>query len=1010
MCFRFSDDGAPASGAEVQIGVYVDPLANPQITPGNPPVVIRLRDGLATPLYSASSVQADVEEHHETGWWIITFEADGCGIDIILTADLDECTSVNDCDENAVCYNDNIFVSGNRYTCRCLDTHYDEMTNSNNPTPPAIAGTSCTLKSASLLESFSEITIANDIGMLPLGLRFEDILLYEDEHCASDAVAVSVVDSISMENHEPSLVNDASSNTAFWSQAWDLAPRGASVNLRPISPQPIKSVKIMQPDTDDAILVSMKLRSHGSLDQLSWKHVLHQTLGSRGDGLVSLNVTGDLIAESSSSFVQSWQYTGECTTLQCGIPNYVCREDHLAQYESVASACQCKQLCLDHVDEGCRAWRFQQIGTCYLHTALFDINADSWVVKHGWRAGGIDIILTGLSPQIVQGANSFSLTVSGFGLPESQRVGRIKIVHGDEQCGTADVATTVSGIRCTGLHASVCHPAPSAASKTEASWSISIIPSPTKQVYKVCYCPGGYCKGTSWHTAGDITVSAAEYVYTFSSTPTRGAQTELQVVEAADIDLWKRPVHAWKIFVVPHNSDGCYQDHDDSFVVAAANPLDYSSYTSEHRRARTWHITVDQSVLGGNYSVCLCYPDVAEEKITESYDAAAECALEVEGSRIPLVSSSGASFISITHDFVDVSPSFFHHQNSWGASVSEPKTFAVRGVEVGQLKSSVGLLSASGKCPPVSNMFIVKPSVFGSVKSTGLTLHYVPEHSGTNSFVNCTVVDNVDYHRICSTDVKTVPDLAIGSSQLISLSGCSFSPGLVYTASCSLWHGFDESIPRHRASVQLALSHSNFFDVAPTLTSAASPSGVSFSFSSALSGFVGVALYSSDDLMIEPTAADIRHCSDSRSVCCKLSTALTSGYNEVNIVNCNLVVGQSYTAVLHVAGEDQAAGAVLEVQQNVLPKSNAIAAGISATTVAHGGVTVELQVRETGVVGAMVVPAMDFDLDAVRPEHIFSGQMPYGKERCHMAPAVGEKYLFKAKLHTLKDFADNNIR
>ena len=64
LCFRFSDDGAPASGAEVQIGVYVDPLVNPQITPGNPPVVIRLRDGLATPLYSASSVQADVQEHH----------------------------------------------------------------------------------------------------------------------------------------------------------------------------------------------------------------------------------------------------------------------------------------------------------------------------------------------------------------------------------------------------------------------------------------------------------------------------------------------------------------------------------------------------------------------------------------------------------------------------------------------------------------------------------------------------------------------------------------------------------------------------------------------------------------------------------------------------------------------------------------------------------------------------------------------------------------------------------
>ena len=382
--------------------------------------------------------------------------------------------------------------------------------------------------------------------------------------------------------------------------------------------------------------------------------------------------------------MQSWQYFGqtECLHLECGVPHYICHQEHLTHYE-VESSCQCKQLCLEHVDEGCRAWRLSSTGTCFLHRVSFDTNSEHWVPEHGWIAGGIDLIVTDVSPSVVHGSEEFDLTISGMGLPVSGRVGRLKIVLQPNSCGFHDVAHTVSGIRCSG-NGNICHPGPLIVSETHLTWKVSIIPSATEQQYSVCYCPDTFCRAWSWYTIGTITTQAAEYVFSALGAAFLGESLLLNITEAVHIEPAIPTLKYWDVRIVPHTPNGCSETEAAgfSFVVRSEGYSDVSL-----KRYKSWDLTIGVHASGGNYTVCFCAPDVPEEAFTSSSEDFWQlCQMNGPNAYIPLLSSTGDRFISIDHSVDEAPPAIFHHQNSWCANSQKDKIIPIRGIDLSKLR------------------------------------------------------------------------------------------------------------------------------------------------------------------------------------------------------------------------------------------------------------------------------------------------------------------------------------
>merc|ERR1719387_2643534 len=212
----------------------------------------------------------------------------------------------------------------------------------------------------------------------------------------------------------------------------------------------------------------------------------------------------------------------QCVSLLCGEPIfYATATDKLAMYEDVPSACHCKQMCLDHVDEGCRSWLYyNEIDTNYwtdeahhghMYCTLFTVppSAHSPTKESKWAmSGGVDLVLFGLEPETAP-VGEFSLTVKAAGLPAQSSKQRIKVV--EESCDEEPVAEAV-GLSCSSPY--VCHPQPAEVAKEEASWAIEMLPKAAEATYKVCYCAGVCYSAGQWTMVpGTLTVPGASINY-----------------------------------------------------------------------------------------------------------------------------------------------------------------------------------------------------------------------------------------------------------------------------------------------------------------------------------------------------------------------------------------------------------------------------------------------------------------------------------------------------------------
>jgi hypothetical protein len=232
---------------------------------------------------------------------------------------------------------------------------------------------------------------------------------------------------------------------------------------------------------------------------------------------------------------------------------------------TVMSACHCHRLCISHLEEGCKSWKFYEetggakIKHCYLQSSIFGPGEGyygkseaSWT---GWTSGtpqyryykdgfstpklpGFDRpFLLSVSPSTTTG-EAFTLTVKGTGLPYSPNkaldespLQRVKIVPAGASCAVR-VPATVSGISCVKSTRkskllvenpqtvyTLCGPRPSATTATTLELSgVSIMPTTTAADYEVCYCEFDCFDPVRWQKVpGKISTPAS--TYTWVSTP-----------------------------------------------------------------------------------------------------------------------------------------------------------------------------------------------------------------------------------------------------------------------------------------------------------------------------------------------------------------------------------------------------------------------------------------------------------------------------------------------------------
>merc|ERR1719460_432390 len=210
-------------------------------------------------------------------------------------------------------------------------------------------------------------------------------------------------------------------------------------------------------------------------------------------------------------------------TTSCGRMNTRIFGELLKMAQAVPSACHCKQLCIDEIDNGCVSWNYYvPTKDCYLQSTIKAVPEETCEEFMDYISGDTGLRIEAISPTTILPGSTFALTVTGTNLPTVAAAviqettpprQRIKIVEKDVVCAEADVSEFVDGIGCS--HPYFCAPKPSATSATAATWSgLKIFAAESEKYYTVCYNKGLTYDRYEWFPIGDVFVPKTPYVFT----------------------------------------------------------------------------------------------------------------------------------------------------------------------------------------------------------------------------------------------------------------------------------------------------------------------------------------------------------------------------------------------------------------------------------------------------------------------------------------------------------------
>jgi hypothetical protein len=266
----------------------------------------------------------------------------------------------------------------------------------------------------------------------------------------------------------------------------------------------------------------------------------------------------------------------------CGLPGHAVGD--IIHYEpTVPSSCHCQQLCIDKVDEGCDAWRFDlATRECFIQakTAMFDDGCEGAFLsgEPGLRVTSAKLSASGV------------LSVEGYGFPHAMSRGtpepmrqRVKIIAGagktNEDCGTMPMADTVSGLAC--VSPLICAPAPSSTTSKSATWTgVSIAAEPGATTYTVCFHTGEAMDRYSWWAVDSISVPGRGY--SFSHGALTATMTSFDVEVSRPAFSIGPPIGLWDLKIVKKTSMpnyDCRVKSDPLLTIADNKPTVDTSYS-----------------------------------------------------------------------------------------------------------------------------------------------------------------------------------------------------------------------------------------------------------------------------------------------------------------------------------------------------------------------------------------------------------------------------------------------
>jgi hypothetical protein len=592
------------------------------------------------------------------GWYSLTVPADFANGDFVATTDVDECKSANACEPSEIgggCQN-----TDGAYVCMCMcekgGTCYkpDNGVASNIPFDPA-GGVKCILDKYQRPDQMFVLYHNDDAEY---GLHVKEIRLFEsaddegrcmglcknkrmgyDCHYGQEVgdrndAAHKYIKNLRVSGSYPGyphtgLVDNAEGQ--WWPDKMALsrtAGTGAWVSFEVAGETVVNCVRV-ELDCGRGMPKSFSL--------------FRSKVGAMTTEPAVLNSAGPF-----PGFIEKVMNTAADGTVDlavpCGIKDAQYFGETFTDYKLVETPCECKQLCVDHVDRGCAMWKwYGETQHCFLlrdvfegddaasellpsgalgtaraaKRSLFTSGSGWWKRKFargwpGWVTGETGPLPVEFStlPAVVVLDEPFDVTVKGQGFPVEEAMAddlgarqRIKVVANNANCVTEMPPDSVEGVDCTNWF--TCSPRPESYTRTSATWKgMKIAAQKEKMEYKVCYCWGQCWIRENWaEVPGSIKAVASAYSWGFESltAPSKRDAFEgitVRVSRPAFSSL--APTADWKLKLV--------KDIFDCETLAAAEVCD-----GTHCGAATedfgpdealFVITASADVASGDYHVC----------------------------------------------------------------------------------------------------------------------------------------------------------------------------------------------------------------------------------------------------------------------------------------------------------------------------------------------------------------------------------------------------------------------
>jgi hypothetical protein len=328
----------------------------------------------------------------------------------------------------------------------------------------------------------------------------------------------------------------------------------------------------------------------------------------------------------------------------CGIKDAQYFGEKLLDYAGVLTVCECEQLCLEHVDEGCATYKwYSETNHCFLQKDIFEgtdpaseVLPDGALSKPratlrsyyaegrgwwkrplaygwpGWFTGSIGPVPLSFktTPATIQLDTPFSLTVGGVGFPFDEEIKedsgarqRIKVLPSSAVCGIALPPPEVTGVDCTNEH--TCTPRPQNYTRTSATWTgLQLSASKAEMSYKVCYCGGECWAVENWKEVPgvlELEASAFSFELVGSATPS-ATDTALTLKVSRPPFSGVSDKDSWKLKLVDSRYD-CAALGATSFCGGATDCGTPSlSYGPDEV---TFSVSSDGLAAAGDYLVCI---------------------------------------------------------------------------------------------------------------------------------------------------------------------------------------------------------------------------------------------------------------------------------------------------------------------------------------------------------------------------------------------------------------------